>query len=90
MGYHTTCAFLDCGKSQQISQYSLDSSPEAKLGLLVERIHRLQDNSRYLLLQKRLEHLCIARKLLKGLIQVNADAFYVQAVWDSIQNAPRF
>lgn len=90
IGYHTTCAFLDWGQSQQISQYSFDCSPEAKLGLLVERIHRLQDKSLYPLIQKRVEHLCVAPKLLKGLIQVSADALYIQAVWDSIQNAPRF
>lgn len=87
--YYAASALLTWGQFEWLGQCNFDHLSDSDLEALVDKMYRLNDVRLIPLLQKCISHFCNAPKLLRRLIQRNADDSYVNLVWDAIQNASR-
>lgn len=85
-GYHTTCALLECGDFDLANRYDSSYLSESDLEQLIDRLYQIKDSSLNAYARGCLEQSWIAPKLLKTLIQREAEDAYIKLVWNSIQS----
>lgn len=85
IGYHTTCALLDCHQYSLLNRCRLEIFKSASLGALIDRVCRLSDDRLNVLTAQLVGCHTGAPKLLKSLILSKADDWHVQLVWNAIQ-----
>lgn len=82
IAFYTTCAFIDCGKSQLVHSFGLKVACSISLEAILDKMQWSQDDTATTLVQKTAGYFIIAPRLLKHLIQRKADPAYVQLVWN--------
>lgn len=85
IGYHSTCALLDCRQYALLNRCRLAIFESAFLRALIGRMYRLNDDQLNMFTAKLVGCYLGAPKLLKFLILSKADDWHVQLVWNAIQ-----
>lgn len=85
-GYHTNCALLDCRQSHILYKCRVGGFSSSDFQMIIDKMHRLNDQGLALLLQKYVQHSYMAPHLLKRLIKEKTDDSYIQIVWSAIQH----
>lgn len=80
IGYHTTCAFLDCKQVKILEQYKGKLRLSLDLEAIIGKMHQLKHRNLGWILWKHLGHFYDASSLLKSLVHERAPEYYIQMV----------